>query len=377
MSDTQLKINHSLQHKITAQIKQKGVISFAEFMRMALYEPGLGYYSAGMAKLGPSGDFVTAPEMGQLFARCHASVFAEVLPQLSAPIILELGAGTGQFCVDVLHTLNQLDCLPERYCIFEVSADLKQVQQTAVTAQLPTELAKRVVWLEAPPEQSFEGIVFANEVLDALPVEVFQFVQGQFQRLMLADEAGVLTEHWQPFEASLLKQLEQLELQLESGYRSEFIPHLGAWMQSVVGQLSKGLVLMVDYGYGRPAYYHPQRLTGTLVCHQRHQANFNPYQDVGLQDITAFVDFTAVAEAMNDAGLDVIGFTTQAEFLMATKIEQWLDPEGDYQQYFELVTEMKKLVMPDEMGDKFKTIAASINLPLQLAAFKNNRLQDL
>ncbi len=377
MSDTRLIINRSLQHKITSQIKQKGVISFAAFMQMALYEPGLGYYSAGLAKLGPSGDFITAPEMGQLFARCHASVFADVLVHLSDPTILELGAGTGQFCVDVLYALDELNCVPARYAIFEVSADLKKVQQGKVAEQLPAALAKRVVWLDSPPNQSFEGIVFANEVLDALPVEVFQFVQGRYQRLMLGDEAGHLTECWQPFTGKLLAQVEQLNLQLESGYRSEFIPHLSAWMQSVVGQLRKGLVIMVDYGYGRPAYYHPQRSTGTLVCHQRHQANFNPYQDVGLQDITAFVDFTAVAEAMSEVGLDVIGFNTQAEFLMATKIEKWLNPDGDYKHYFELVTEMKKLVMPDEMGDKFKTIAASINFPIELTAFQNNRWQDL
>ncbi len=376
MSDIRLEINRSLQHKITSQIKQKGSISFAEFMQMALYEPGLGYYSAGLTKLGSSGDFVTAPEMGQLFARCHANCFAEVLPHLSEPIIVELGAGTGQFCVDVLQALDELSSLPERYAIFEVSADLKKVQQEKV-AQLPSELSERVVWLDSPPTEFFEGIVFANEVLDALSVEVFQFKEGQFFRLMLIDEKGCLTERWDAFEPLLLTQLQQLDLQLSSGYRSEFIPHLSVWMDSVVGKLNKGLVLMVDYGYGRPAYYHPQRSTGTLVCYQRHQANFNPYQDVGLQDITAFVDFTAVAEAMNDAGLEVVGFTTQAEFLMANKIEQWLDPSGDYQRYFELVSEMKKLVMPDEMGDKFKAIAATKNLSIELTAFKNNRLQDL
>jgi SAM-dependent MidA family methyltransferase len=376
MSDKRLEINRSLQHNITAQIKQKGAISFAQFMQMALYEPGLGYYSAGLAKLGCSGDFVTAPEMGALFARCHARCFAEVLPHLSHPTILELGAGTGQFCVDVLIALDESACLPERYAIFEISADLKQVQKQSV-AQLPSHLSKRVVWLDSPPNESFEGIVFANEVLDALPVEVFKYDQLQYQRLMLTNKNGALTEQWHEFEPQLLKQLQQKELQLDAGYRSEFIPHLSAWIKSVVGQLSKGLVLMVDYGYGRSAYYHPQRSTGTLVCHQRHQANFNPYQDVGLQDITAFVDFTAVAEGMNEAGLDVVGFTTQAEFLLASGIDQWLDPDGDYQRYFATVTEMKKLVMPEEMGDKFKSIAATKNLPQELSAFKNNRLQDL
>ncbi len=376
MSNIPLNNNRSLQHKITSQIKQKGVISFAQFMQMALYEPGLGYYSAGLAKLGQQGDFITAPEMGYLFARCHATCFTEVLPQLSKPVMLELGAGTGQFCVDVLLALADLSCLPAQYAILEVSADLKAVQKKKI-ADLPIELRNRVVWLETAPVEPFEGIVFANEVIDALPVEVFQYNQGEFQRLMLSEQAGHLTEQWHTFEPILSKQLKQLKLELEPGYRSEFIPHLSAWIESIVGQLTKGLVLMVDYGYGRDAYYHPQRSSGTLVCHQRHQANFNPYQDVGLQDITAFVDFTAVAEALDEVGFDVIGFTTQAEFLLASKIEQWLEPEGNYQRYFELVTEMKKLVMPDEMGDKFKAIAASKNLHVDLSAFKNNRLQDL
>lgn len=365
-----------MQHKITAQIKQKDAISFAEFMHMALYEPGLGYYSAGMTKLGADGDFVTAPEMGSLFARSHAVCFAEVLPQLKNPVVLELGAGTGQFCVDVLQTLKQLNTLPAQYAIFEISADLKAVQKQTV-AQLPSELSNLVVWLDSPPTESFEGIIFANEVIDALPVEVFQYTGEQFQRLMLTDKNGHLSEQWQDFEPKLLQQLTQLKTDFEPGYRSEFIPHLNAWMKSIVANLSKGLVLMVDYGYGRPAFYHPQRTKGTLVCHQRHQANFNPYQDVGLQDITAFVDFTAVAEALDEAGLQVVGFTTQADFLLATEIDQWLDPEGDFKQYYKQVTEMKKLVMPDEMGEKFKTIAAVKNLSINLSAFENNRLQDL
>ncbi len=313
MSDTLLDISRSLQHKIALQIKQKGAISFAEFMQLALYEPGLGYYSAGLTKLGSSGDFITSSELGSLFARCHATCFAEVLPLLSQPILLELGAGTGRFCVDVLLALDAMDVLPDEYHIFEISADLKRVQQQAVD-RLPVHLAQRVRWLNTPPENDFEGVIFANEVLDALPVEVFRYQAGEYQRLFLTNDEGQLTEQWQEFASPLLQQLQQMKLQLPPGYRSEFVPHLSAWMQSITQHLRKGMVLMVDYGYGRPLYYHPQRNTGTLVCHRRHQANFNPYQDVGLQDITAFVDFTAVAEAMSDADLEVAGFTTQADF---------------------------------------------------------------
>ncbi|MCX7552322.1 SAM-dependent methyltransferase [Marinicella sp. S1101] len=376
MSDSLEKIKSSLQHKISTQIKQKGAISFAEFMRMALYEPGLGYYSAGLHKFGKAGDFVTSSELGDLFAQCHASCFAEILPTISSPVIFELGAGSGQFCVDVLLALDELNCLPDAYWIFEVSGALKQTQQEAVK-QLPAALADRVKWLHAPPDEVFNGIIYANEVLDALPVEVFRFKHDQYQRLMLTDEAGQLTETWDDFPADLSAQLTQKELQLAAGYRSEFIPNLSAWFASVVKNLQQGAVLMVDYGYGRPTYYHPQRHTGTLVCHRRHQANFNPYQDVGLQDITAFVDFTAVAEAMESVGLTVCGFTNQADFLLNNGIDKHLDADGEYQTYFQQVTEMKQLVMPEEMGEKFKVIAAHRNLPLNLSGFSVNYWQTL
>ncbi len=376
MSEILSKINRSLQHKIAEKIKQKGAISFAEFMNMALYEPGLGYYSAGLKKLGTEGDFVTSPELGQLFARCHASFFAPLLSQLSQPLLLELGAGSGKFCCDVLTALDAMDVLPDQYAILEVSADLKQLQQQKVAA-LPSRLQQRVVWLEQPPEQSFEGIIFANEVLDALPVEVFQYTTDGFQQLMLSDQDGQLTEVWQPFKPLLEQQLTAMALDLKPGYRSEFLPQLSAWMASVVKPLRKGVVLMVDYGYSRTAYYHPQRDGGTLVCHRRHQANFNPYQDVGLQDITAFVDFTAVAEAMSASGLTVEAFTTQADFLLAMNIEQWLDPAAEYADYFRLVTEMKQLVLPDEMGEKFKCMVASKALDIELGLPEANRLHEL
>lgn len=370
------KIKDSLQHKITSQIKQKGAISFAEFMQMALYEPGLGYYSAGLFKFGASGDFITSSELGSLFAQCHAHCFAEVIKQLDHPVILELGAGSGVFCADVLQALEQLDCLPETYWIMEVSADLQQVQQQRIE-QLSPSLAQRVQWLEQPPTVGFEGIIYANEVLDALPVEVFKKINDQYMRLMLEDVDGHLSESWQEFPEALRLQLEQKELELAQEYRSEFTPNIEAWFQSITSSFEKGVVLMVDYGYGRNTYYHPQRLNGTLVCHKRHQANFNPYQDVGLQDITAFVDFTSVAEAMEGVGLAVGGFTTQADFLMGNGIDQLLNPDGDYEAYYKKATELKKLVMPDEMGEKFMVIMASKDLSAEIPGFQNNQWQKL
>ncbi|WP_223786620.1 class I SAM-dependent methyltransferase [Marinicella meishanensis] len=376
MSDSLSEIKRSLQHKITAQIKQKGAISFAQFMQMALYEPGLGYYSAGLHKLGSAGDFVTAPELGSLFARCHAVTFARVLTAVTRPTVVELGAGTGRFCVDVLQALDQLGVLPERYVVVEISGDLRAVQQQAV-AQLPAHLARLVSWEAQPPATPFNGIVFANEVLDALPVEVFRWQDTQYQRLMLVDQGGQLTEVWHGFDHAMAAQLDQMDLQVESGHRGEFIPQLKPWLASITAGLQQGMVLLVDYGFGRRTLYHPQRRHGTVVCHRRHQANFNPYQDVGLQDITAFVDFTAVAEAMEAAGLTVQGYTTQADFLLATGIEQWLDPAAEFTAHYRLVTEMKQLVLPEEMGEKFKTMVGTRGLSVAIPGFQHNRFNDL
>lgn len=366
----------ALQHKITQEIKQKGMISFARFMEMALYEPGLGYYSAGLKKLGPEGDFVTSPELGSQFARCLARCFASVLSQCHSPVILELGAGRGSFCCDVLRALDGLGALPDAYWILEVSGDLKQVQKEQVE-QLPAQLRGRVHWLTGLPEHPFEGVVFGNEVLDALPVEVFQTMDSGHQRLMLTDQDGHLQEQWHAFPDDLAQQLAQKQLELEVGYRSEFIPHLHSWMAAVTESMQSGLVLWIDYGYGAKDFYHPERHTGTLVCHQRHEANFNPYQSIGSQDITAFVDFTHVASALDQLGFEVTGYTHQGDFLMSLGLPDLIDDSLPYADYFQQVTEMKQLVLPSTMGDKFKVLAATKNHNHTIPGFDSNRLFDL
>ena len=376
MTSTVQQFSNTLQHKITQEINNKGAISFARFMEMALYQPGLGYYSAGLKKFGKEGDFITSPELGALFAQCHARLFQPVLASFDDAVVLELGAGMGSFCHDVLLALDDINQLPKAYWILEISADLKQQQQQKI-AQLPPHLSEKVIWLDALPVQKFNGVIFGNEVLDALPVEVF-CQQGQSkQRLMINDNAGQLTEQWAKFPSDLAQQLAGKNLELEAGYRSEFIPHLTEWLSGVTAQLQSGMVWWVDYGYGAPAFYHPQRSSGTLVCHQRHEANFNPYQSVGLQDITAFVDFTHVAESLSSLGFDITGFTTQADILMAAGIDSLLQPEGEFVDYFKLATEMKQLMLPDEMGEKFKVLAATKNYAGELLGFDNNRLYDL
>lgn len=380
MSDSLQQAQKTLWDQITRTIKKHNELSFADFMRMALYQPGCGYYSAGLKKFGREGDFITAVELGSLFAQSLARQFAEVMVALDQPRILELGAGSGRFCADVLTALDSMDSsghyLPEHYLILEVSADLKQQQQQHMK-NLPGHLRQRIQWLDAPPDDEFNGVIFANEVLDALPVEVFQYTDQDYQRLMLTIKDDELVEQWRDFPDDLLSQIKAKSLNLSDGYRSEFIPYLDDWVNSITQHMSQGLVLFIDYGYGRDVYYHPERNSGTLVCHQRHQANFNPYHDVGAQDITAFVDFTAVAEALQAADCDVVGFNNQMDLLMGLGVESLLTQEGDYSAYYERATELKQLMMPTEMGEKFKCIAALKNLSMPLSGFTKNRLYNL
>jgi SAM-dependent MidA family methyltransferase len=367
----------ALVHAIRERIKQHNSISFAQFMQMALYQPGLGYYSSGCHKFGKHGDFITAPELGPLFAQCMAQQFQQVLSQVESPVILELGAGTGQFAYDCLLELEKLNCLPNNYYILEVSADLKQRQAKKIQ-NLPNNLSYRVKWISQPLLEKFNGVIFANEVLDALPVEVFKIIDNQFQQMQVSWDEG-FRQTFKPMPEHLKKQMRDKELKLAENYISEFIPNLASWLKSISQNLNQGIVLFADYGYERSAYYHPQRNQGTLVCFHQHQANFDYFKNVGIQDMTAFVDFTAVAEAADACGFEVGGYTTQAHFLMSLGIEQKLgDSEHDYTNYYQNTTEMKKLVMPNEMGEKFKVIAFSKHFDDELMGFNfSNQLHLL
>jgi SAM-dependent MidA family methyltransferase len=358
----------ALQKIIKDKISEKGSISFAEFMHMSLYQPGFGYYSSGHHKFGKDGDFVTAPELGCLFAKNLALQISQVIKSLDNPVILELGAGTGQFAYDCLLELEKLKTLPENYFILEVSADLQQRQVKKIQS-LPKHLSDLVKWISQPLANKFNGVVFANEVVDALPVEVFRYYDNEFQQMRVAWDEG-FKKTWGEFPEKLLKQIEDKNLQLNEGYISEFIPHLNSWLNSITQNLNQGVVIFVDYGYERNAYYHPQRSDGTLICFYQHQANFDYFSNIGIQDMTAFVDFTALAEAADSCGLEVDGFTTQAHFLMSLGIQNHLgDSQIDYENYYKNTTEMKKLTMPNEMGEKFKVIAFSKNYADELIGF--------
>ncbi len=379
------RLSVTLSRRIRQRITQHGALPFSDYMRMALYEPGLGYYSAGLAKFGADGDFITAPELGALFATGFAAAFVTVFPLVHRPVLLEIGAGSGAFARNALLALHDAACLPSHYWILETSAHLRQVQKETL-ATLPEALRQRIRWLDEPPRSDFEGIVFANEVIDALPVEVFRrnrLAGTGYDRLHVTNKETGFTDHWRPMPASLASRIPETCHALPDGYRSEFLPQLTPWLKEITSGLCRGAVFLVDYGYPRADLYHPDRHTGTLVCHQRHQARFDPYYAPGMQDITAFVDFTAVAESLDAAGLRVTGFTTQGAFLLENGIEQSLGQADNstYSAYYRRVTEFKQLVLPAEMGEKFKVMLGTRGLSedeaLAIPGFSSDLLYTL
>ena len=357
-----------------------GAISFARFMDLALYAPGLGYYRAGARKFGPGGDFITAPELSPLFSRCLARQCQEVLQALGGGEILELGAGTGVMAADLLLELQVLGALPTRYAILEPSGELRQ-RQTQTLANRTPELLERVVWLDALPEAGFRGVALGNEVLDALPVERFRITAQGPRRLMVSWTGAGLA--WaegeeEPAVTATISRLESdLGWRLPEGYCSEYVPHLEDWLRAIAEPLTAGALLFVDYGYPRRAYYHPERGSGTLLCHYRHRVHDDPLILPGLQDITASVDFTAVADAAHAAGLEIAGYASQNYFLFGCGLMELLaeiDP-ADTTRYLEQARQVKLLTLPGEMGDRFQAIALTRNLdiPLRGFAFRDER----
>lgn len=348
-----------------------GWLSFEQFMELALYAPGLGYYSAGSVKLGARGDFITAPEISDLFSRCLARQCAEVLSQTGGRI-LELGAGTGRMAATVLETLAELDQLPDSYAILEVSADLADRQRARI-GQLPAELRDRVIWLTSLPETAMRGVILANEVMDALPFQRFIMSRGRAYELGVGVESSRLV--WVPGKPGQFDSLiAQLPAALPEGYRSEVCLRTEPWLAGVGRCLERGALLLFDYGLPRAHYYHPQRTDGTLRCYFKHRAHDDPFINIAVQDITAWVDFTRVAEAAVAQGLEVAGFATQAAFLLGTGIQELAIEAPDATERARLAGEARRLLMPGEMGEAFKVIALCRDLEQPLSGFK---YQDL
>ncbi|MDH5389301.1 MAG: SAM-dependent methyltransferase [Gammaproteobacteria bacterium] len=359
--------------------RNKGVIPFSEFMQMALYAPGFGYYSGGLQKFGAEGDFITAPEVSPMFSQCLAIQAADVLAAMVQPTVLEFGAGSGVMAADILLELEQLECLPEQYLILELSADLKQRQKNTIKDKA-AHLLDRVVWVDALPTEKFNGVVLANEVLDAMPIEGFRISGDEVLSLYVRCRNSELDSEYKPATEAVTHSVrtieERIENRLPDGYCSEFNPAISGWLESISSVLEKGIVLLIDYGYAAAEYYHEERKMGTMMCHYQHRAHDNPLWYPGLQDITAFVDFTDVAYSAVDAGFDVSGYTSQAMFLMSSGLEELHQRQltDEVKNQVMLSQQIKTLTMPSEMGERFKVMALTKNYDEPLRGFI---MQDL
>ena len=350
-----------LRELIAGEIAAHGPMPFQRYMELALYAPGLGYYAAGTQKFGAAGDFITAPELGNVFAETLAEALATTLRQFDAPVLMELGAGSGALAVDLLDALARRDALPARYQILERSADLRQRQQERIATALPA-LADRVAWLDQPPAEPFDGAIVGNEVVDALACARFVVAPENVAEVAVDVRDGRLVETRIPARPSVRAAFEHIQSDLPAplppGYTSELIPELGAWLAAVSAPLRRGLVLLADYGYGRPEYYRPDRGDGTLICHYRQHAHADPYWYPGLNDLSASVDFTALAEAGIDCGLDLFAYENQSGFLIGAGIERifaHLDSLDDRAR-LRITGQIKQLMLPGEMGERFKVM---------------------
>jgi SAM-dependent MidA family methyltransferase len=366
-------IDHSeqLYLQLSEQL-ENNPLPFVEVMEQLLHAPGLGYYSAGAHKIGSAGDFVTAPEISPFYGYAIANQCAEVL-KVTQGSILEFGAGLGTLAKDILLQLEKLDCLPDYYFIVEISADLKQRQQQRLEQEIP-HLYSKLCWLDELPEKDFKGVILANEVIDAMPIHLFdmtadgmkdvQVVKGKEgeMELQTSSELSLAVKDWQERE-------EIQAIDFPEGYRSEVNLAMESWIKALANCLKQGLILLIDYGYPRHEYYIAERSEGSLICHYRHHSHNQVLFLAGLQDITAHVDFTAVAESASNAGLSVSGYTNQASFLSGCGILHMAEQsvEDDLDKQMRIGQQLRTLIMPDEMGEMFKMIALTQDLPFELS----------
>lgn len=378
-SDAALAYSAALSRHIAAALSANGGwLSFARYMELALYTPGLGYYSGGSHKFGAAGDFITAPELSPLFGQTLASQVAELMVQ-SAPQIVEVGAGSGALAAELLAGLERRGNSPERYAILELSGELRARQQETLRARVP-QLAHRVIWLDRLPSV-FSGVVLANEVLDAMPVQLVVWRGQEILERGVAFGADGRFAWEERLAQGVLREAALLlpVAATDTPYVSEINLAARAWVREWAHSLECGALLVIDYGFPQREYYHPQRAAGTLMCHYRHHTHEDPLWLPGLNDITAHVDFTAAAEAACHAGLDLLGYASQAQFLFNCGITEVLGRlDADDLAYLKLAAGVQKLISPTEMGELFKVMALGKGIAPTLLGFtKGDRSHTL
>ena len=358
-----------------------GWLRFSEFMNITLYEPALGYYSGGLQKFGQKGDFITAPEVSPFFGQCLANQLSEALINFKVDgknevTLVEFGAGSGVLAVDILLQLERLKSLPEQYCIVELSAELQQRQKNTIESRAK-HLLGCVKWLDQLPEGMNNVIVVANEVLDAMPVECFRtgIDAAESQYLMIGFEDNKLASKYFPADTALVEKITEMqqrsEFQFSDNYKSEYNPAISGWLAALESKVESIVIFLIDYGYNEKEYYHADRVDGTLMCYYQHRAHDNFFWWPGLQDITAFVNFTDVAYGADSLGMEISGYTTQAAFLLANGISELHAEQvtDDIQQQIKLSQQIKTLTLPSEMGDRFKVMAIVKNYDEPLKGF--------
>ena len=347
---------------------------FNQYLELALYAPGLGYYSGGATKIGASGDFITAPEISPLFSRCLARQCDQILDELGGGDILEFGAGTGAMAADLLKELVSIERLPQRYLILEVSADLKARQKALLSQRVP-QFIDRIEWLDELPETPIRGVILGNEVVDSIPVTRFRIKSDGPVPLGVEWNGTALQWAAGSSDAALDSTVSCLQAtlgyELPQDYESEICLSLNQWMSTLADTLEAGCVLMIDYGYARREYYHPERNKGTLICHYRQRAHDNPLILPGVQDITANVDFSALADAGMAAGLNLAGYTSQAFFLFGCGLERLINAglSDNITDQIKLSREVKLLTLPAEMGERFQAMAWTREIQEPLTGF--------
>jgi len=357
-----------VMENLAKEIKaNQGWISFEDFFDFVMYKPGLGYYSAGAKKLGPSGDFTTSPEISRLFGKTVSNQVIALLNNLESPSIIEIGAGSGKLAYDIINNLINSKVDFDKYYILEVSADFIERQKQELSL-LPDEAFEKVIWLDSILEAPVEGIVIGNEVVDALPFKRFTVVDHKIQEIGVSIKNGQLTESTRDADKTLAEEVRLIEKALnrdfEQNYTSEIRLNIGQWLKGISSMLKSGAILFIDYGYSRQEYYAADRKNGSMICHYRNTAHENPFLNLGVQDISASVEFTLLAEKALEEQLEVGLFTSQSDFLINGNILGELDKIEDDTLRMELTQEIKQLLMPSQMGQTFKCMMLYKNISL-------------